>query len=164
MFNIIFVFLRAFYVYVKLDSLISVHNTVQSDYTIGPQRHDDKHAIEKMLVQIHRVIKKWNAMDDNILAADEILKQFGNFESLRLDNILDSNGDDDDAPNLIHPSPYSTIDALPSHLMNDDRHLNIWSLNTQSINSKFDSILALLDIAKNQNVNFHIICIQESWL
>ena len=102
-------------------------------------------------------------MDDNILAADEILKQFGNFESLRLENILDSNDDDDDAPNLIHPSPYYTIDALPSHLMNDG-HLNILSLNAQSINSKFDSILALLDIAKNQNVNFHIICIQESWL
>ena len=102
-------------------------------------------------------------MDDNILAADEILKQFGNFESLRLENILGSNDDDDDAPNLIHPSPYYTIDALPSHLMNDG-HLNILSLNAQSINSKFDSKLALLDIAQNQNVNFHIICIQESWL
>ena len=39
MFNVIFVFLLAFYVYVKLNSFISVHNTVQSDYTIGPQRH-----------------------------------------------------------------------------------------------------------------------------
>ena len=75
---------------------------------------------------------------------------------------LDNNYDGD-APNLIHPSPYYTIDALPSHLMNDG-HLNILSLNAQSINSKFDSILALLDIAKNQNVNFHVICIQESWL
>ena len=101
-------------------------------------------------------------MDDNILAADEILKQFGNFENLRLENILESN-DDDDAPNLIHSSPYYTIDALPSHLMNDG-HLNILSLNAQSINYKFDSILALFDIAKNQNVNFHIICIQVSWL
>ena len=82
-------------------------------------------------------------MDDNILAADEILKQFGNFENLRLENILDSN-DDDDVPNLIYPSPYDTIDALPSHLMNDG-HLNILSLNAQSINSKFDSILALLN-------------------
>ena len=57
MFNVIFVFLLAFYVYVKLNSFISVHNTVQSDYTIGPQRHDDKHAIENMLEQVHRVIK-----------------------------------------------------------------------------------------------------------
>ena len=57
MFNVIFVFLLAFYVYVKLNLFISVHNTVQSDYTIGPQRHDDKHAIENMLEQVHRVIK-----------------------------------------------------------------------------------------------------------
>ena len=83
MFNFIFVFLLAFYVYVKLNSFISVHNTVQSDYTKGPQRHDDKHTIENMLGQVHRVIKKKrNAMDDNILAADEILKNFGNFENL----------------------------------------------------------------------------------
>ena len=72
-------------------------------------------------------------MDDNILAADEILKQFGNFENLRLENILDSN-DDDDAPNLIHPSPCYTINTLPLHLINDG-HLNILSLNAQSINS-----------------------------
>ena len=32
MFNVIFVFLLAFYVYVKLNSFISVHNTVQSEY------------------------------------------------------------------------------------------------------------------------------------
>ena len=32
MFNVIFVFLLAFYVFVKLSSFISVHNTVQSDY------------------------------------------------------------------------------------------------------------------------------------
>ena len=57
MFNVVFVFLLAFYVYIKLNSFISVHNTVQSDYTIGPQRHDDKHAIENMLEQVHRVIK-----------------------------------------------------------------------------------------------------------
>ena len=57
MFNVIFVFLLACYVYVKLNLFISVHNTVQSDYTIGPQRHDDKHAIENMLEQVHRVIK-----------------------------------------------------------------------------------------------------------
>ena len=71
-------------------------------------------------------------MDDNILAADEILKQFGNFESLRLENILDSNDDDDDAPNLIHPSPYYIIDALPSHLMNDG-HLNMHKASTPNL-------------------------------
>ena len=58
MFNFIFVFLLAFYVYGKLNSFISVHNTVQSDCTTGPQRHDHKHAIENMLEQVHRVIKK----------------------------------------------------------------------------------------------------------
>ena len=34
-------------------------------------------------------------MDDNFLSVDEILKQFGDFENLRIENILDSNDDDD---------------------------------------------------------------------
>ena len=57
MFNAIFVFLLAYYVFVKLNSFISVHNTVQSNYTKEPSRYDEKHAIENMLEQVHRLIK-----------------------------------------------------------------------------------------------------------
>ena len=67
------------------------------------------------------------------------------------------------APNLIHPSPYYTIDALPPAF--DERRppqyfkpkctkhqLKIWQHTSTSRYSK------------KSNVNFHIICIQESWL
>ena len=146
MFNITFVFLLAFYVYVKLSSFISVYNRVRSDYTKEPLRYDEKLAIENMFmvtssngIEIFSALpalcmgnspvtgefpaqrpvtrsfdvffdlrlnkrlskqswgwwfvtpsrslwrhcnaegstsrhKNWNAMDDNILAADEILK------------------------------------------------------------------------------------------
>ena len=48
--------------------------------------------------------------------------------------------------------------------MYDNGRLNILSLNAQSINSKFDSLLTFLEIAKQQNVILHAICSHESWL
>ena len=38
------------------------------------------------------------------------------------------------------------------------------SLNTQSVNAKFDSIVTFLESARQQNVYFFVICLQESWL
>ena len=38
------------------------------------------------------------------------------------------------------------------------------SLNAQCINARSDGLLLLLEGAKKQNMYFHAICIQESWL
>ena len=38
------------------------------------------------------------------------------------------------------------------------------SLNSQSINAKFDCLLALSEIAKHQGISFHAICIKKNWL
>ena len=99
---------------------------------------------------------------DNCLPFDEILTHFDNLDSLRLENIIDTS-DDDGEINLIKPSLYYSIDNLPFHTKNHDR-LNILSLNAQSINSKFDSLVTFLEIARKQNVYFHAICLQETWL
>ena len=40
----------------------------------------------------------------------------------------------------------------------------MFQLNAQSINAKFDCLLALIEVAKHQGISFHAICIQESWL
>ena len=87
---------------------------------------------------------------------------FDNLDSLRLENIIDTS-DDDGEINLIKPSLYYSIDNLPFHTKNHDR-LNILSLNAQSINSKFDSLVTFLEIARKQNVYFHAICLKETWL
>ena len=48
--------------------------------------------------------------------------------------------------------------------MNRSGNFNVTSLNAQSINAKFDSLLILLEIARQQNITIHDMCIQESWL
>ena len=95
-------------------------------------------------------------------ADEEILKHFGDYESLSLENVIDGSEDENEI-NLFNPSPHYLIEDLPFCLKKEG-HLNIMSLNTQSINAKFDSILALLKIAQLQNVKFRVICIQETWL
>jgi len=97
------------------------------------------------------------------LPASEILSKFGNIEDLQLDNLIDPPNDDGEF-SILKPSPYYDISSLPSHLAQPGGQLNILSLNAQSLNAKFDEILALLEIALTQNIQFHVICIQETWL
>ena len=100
--------------------------------------------------------ENWNTMGDNILAAGEIPKQYGEFEILRLQNSLDIDDDGLEAPiTILHykSTPLTSEGRWPP------QHFKIKCIN---ISSKFDSILTLLEIVKNQNVSFHIICIQES--
>ena len=101
--------------------------------------------------------------DDNELPADEILGKYGDTMNFHLDNIIDPPNDDGEM-NLIKPSPYFGIDCLPHSLVHTRGQLNILSINAQSLNSKYDELLLLLNIAQSQNIRFHVICVQETWL
>ena len=100
---------------------------------------------------------------ENHLGADEILNQFGDINTLALENIIDPSDGTDEEMTLIMPSQYYTIDSLPVK-MSHSSNFNIISLNTQSINAKFDSLLTFLEVTRQQNIIIHVICIQESWL
>ena len=95
--------------------------------------------------------------------ADEILNQFGDINTLALDNIIDPSDESDEEMTLMIPSQYYTVDNLPVEISHSGK-FNVISLNAQSINAKFDSRLILLEIARQQNITIHVICIQESWL
>ena len=97
------------------------------------------------------------------LGADEILKQFGDINTLALDNIIDPSDESDEEMTLMIPSQYYTVDNLPVK-MSRSGNFNVISLNAQSMNAKFDSLLILLEIARQQNITIHVMCIQESWL
>ena len=101
--------------------------------------------------------------DDNELTADEILDKYGDTMNFHLDNIIDPPNDDGEM-NLIKPSPYFGIDCLPHSLVHTRGQLNILSINAQSLNSKYDELLLLLNIAQSQKIRFHVICVQETWL
>ena len=93
--------------------------------------------------------------DDNGLPADEI--------NFHLDNIIDPPNDDGEM-NLIKLSPYFGIDCLPHSLVHTRDQLNILIINAQSLNSKYDELVLLLNDAHCQNIRFHVICVQETWL
>ena len=97
------------------------------------------------------------------LCADKILNQFGDINTLALDNIIDPSDESDEEMTLMIPSQYYTVDNLPVK-MSRSGNSNIIRLNAQSINAKFDSLLMLLEIARQQNITIHVMCIQESWL
>ena len=81
---------------------------------------------------------------------------------MRPEDILDPNDTEDDI-NIFRPSLFYSTDNFPSYLK-ETGIINVLSLNAQSINSKFDSILVFLEYAKVQNICFHAICIEETWL
>ena len=101
--------------------------------------------------------------DDNELPADEILGKCGDTMNIHLDNIIDPPNNDGEM-NPIKPSPYFGIDCLPLSLVHTRGQLDILSINVQSLNSKYDELLLLLNIAQSQNIRFHVISVQETWL
>ena len=98
-------------------------------------------------------------MYNQCLEADEILKEYGDVDNLRLDHILDRDEMEDEI-SCINPSPYYDTTKL-STFLKDEGHFNVLSLNVQSINEKFDGLLLLLE---KQDIYFHAICIQKRWL
>ena len=54
------------------------------------------------------------------------------------------------------------VDTIIPHDMSDT--FSVLSLNIQSINAKFDSLLIYLALFAEHNVNFSAICLQETWL
>ena len=96
----------------------------------------------------------------------DILLHYGGALRNDLKILIDSYlNDDDDIDNIsLHSSPYYTFDGLISKLETLPNQMTIFSLHCQSINSKFDQILLLLNILSLNNIEVSVICLQETWL
>ena len=77
-------------------------------------------------------------------------------------NILNDDNDEHDQP--IKQSLYYSDNDFIATLSNSNNPVAILSLNCQSISSKFDDILILVEKVYQRNQNIDILCIQESWL
>ena len=64
----------------------------------------------------------------------------------------------------MNESPYIDIDYLSDQLIPHTKKFSVLSVNIQSINAKFDKLLALTTYLNDNNFMFSTICIQESWL
>jgi hypothetical protein len=101
---------------------------------------------------------------------DELmLKNFGGVERNKLDNVLNLNiYDNNDSDNIGHlklrTSSYHSHDDLINTLSDKKGSFCILSLNCQSLNAKFYSLLILIDELKQNNIKLGAICLQETWL
>ena len=98
---------------------------------------------------------------------DEILKNFGGLDKNNLDFILNKNIDQDDNSlnNLrLKTSYYYSHNTFIETLCKKRGCFSILSLNCQSLNAKFDSLLILIDELKQHNIEIGAICLQETWL
>ena len=77
------------------------------------------------------ILKILTTKADNKLSADEILKHFGDYETLSQENVIDGSEDENEI-NLFNPSSYYLIEDLPFCLKKEGQ-LNMLSLNTQSL-------------------------------
>ena len=103
------------------------------------------------------------ATNSQALLADESLAVYGNINDLQLDMQIDPPNDTGEL-NMIQPSPFYSIHQMPPHMIQTRGQFHLLSLNAQSLNAKFDDLLLLIEILHHQNIHFHAICLQETWL
>ena len=64
----------------------------------------------------------------------------------------------------VQPSPYYTCDSFINTSELKYSQFSILSLNTQSLNSKYDTLITWLEQLRYLNFEFSAICLQETWL
>ena len=102
-------------------------------------------------------------MAGNAVDPDAVLTQHGGIPDKNFAKII-NDGSDDDKIDLVSHSPYYLPSCLPTNLANGDELFNVVNLNAQSILSKYTGLQVMLELFASQNIHFHAICIQESWI
>ena len=80
-------------------------------------------------------------MADSTASAD-VLYPYGGTQVNNLINILRSNDDNDIA--TLKFSPYMDLNSVKSYLQNNRNNFTVFTLNVQSLNSKFSEIQSLI--------------------
>ena len=58
---------------------------------------------------------------------------------------------------------YTDIESIFSKLSTPDQNFNILSLNIECINTKYDSLIAMIDLCKQNKIELSVISLQETW-
>ena len=99
---------------------------------------------------------------------NEILLHFGGLDKNSLNHVLsqdiDNEGDADSELEIIKKSSYYSNDNLIKEFKTKKDSFKILSVNCQSINSKIDQLKLNLHQVKQNECDFHAICLQETWL
>ena len=102
-------------------------------------------------------------MDNDL--QENILKHIGGTSQNNLNHILQNFVDSSDEIRTFYESPYIEITYLEKkHLFPVKDQFSILSINIQSLNAKFDSLVLMLSLLKERGLAFTAICLQETWL
>ena len=63
---------------------------------------------------------------------------------------------------MIH-SPYFSISETDDIPLKDGNKFNVLSVNIQSLNSKYESLIAFLSVLQDCGIHFSALCLQETW-
>ena len=103
-------------------------------------------------------------MDNTILSAKDILKEYGGVNKNMLENIISAYEHQDNEINTLKHSPYYSANNLPKYLCIKNGNFTILSINVDGLLSKINELSALIELLHQQNIVFDVICIQESHL
>ena len=96
------------------------------------------------------------------------MRNFGGCNKNNLNSIIQANFTDNNEDNSVSDvfkiSSYYSIDQTAEIYTAHKYSLCLLSLNCQSINAKFDTLILLIESLKQNNLEFSIICLQETWL
>jgi hypothetical protein len=76
----------------------------------------------------------------------------------------DESFNDDESPNIFHPSPYYDFNSAIELLGDKNDTFTILSLNIQSLHAKINELKIYIESYSEKAIQFSAICIQETWL
>ena len=95
---------------------------------------------------------------------NDILHNYGGVDHNSLSHILAGSDNPETNNSLIHDSLYIDTEALSAFLTPLKDSFSVISLNIQSLNAKFDSLVPFLSELHDENFNFSALCFQETWV
>ena len=92
-------------------------------------------------------------MDNNVLSASDILKEYGGVDKNMLKNLLDAYEHDTNELDIIQNSLYYSINCLPKTIRTDAGNFTILCLNTDGLSSKIEELRSKIeDLRSNAKI------------
>ena len=90
-------------------------------------------------------------------------RQSNENETPDLNDILGYLHDTECDKDIVTNSPYFSISDIDNIPLKDGSKFNILSVNIQSLNAKFESLVSFLSLLQDNAIHFSAICLQETW-
>ena len=90
----------------------------------------------------------------------DLLEEYGGYEPNNLIKMCNEDVLEENEPQLLQPSKYFDINSIKEFIDANKDSFTVFSLNTQSVNAKFEELMILLELLRDQ-YNFHFSAISR---